>query len=113
MIKANYLDYPGFKKGWDIVGRSAMSSGVVTVTIKSGDYSSKISGISHTIEAAYGFTKVAITTSNGDTILTFTSVGTNGSTLLTTQVLNFGFFISVDTNPTDSSMITHNLDIQV
>ena len=113
MITVNQLDYPAHKKGWRIEGSVALSSGTKDITIKSGDYTEKISGMSLALKGAYGFLKRAVATSGNDTVITITGVSTDGSTALTSEVVDFGFFVSVDTNPTGNDMIVHNLDAQI
>jgi hypothetical protein len=113
MIKANLFNNPGQRNGWDIIGSKAMTSGVLVVTVNDGDYTSKISGISHTLRAVVGIVKCTVSLSSGNTLLTFEAFEVDGTTPLAAQVLDFSFFVSNDTNPTDSSMTTIDLDSQV
>lgn len=113
MIKANLFNNPGQRNGWDIIGSKAMTDGVLVVTVNDGDYRNKISAISHTLREVIGIVKVTLSLSDGNTVLTFEAFDIDGETPLAAQVLDFSFFVSNDTNPTDSSMTTIDLDSQV
>ena len=113
MLKANIFSSPGFKSGWEITGSAAMTAGVLIVTIKDGNYTNKISGISHTLNKVVGNVKVTKSTSGNDTLLTFEAFEVDGETPLDDELLDFAFFISNEVNPTDSSMLVHDLDIQI